>query len=398
MKVLIISHMYPTLFKENHGLFVHQQVQELINNGCKIKVISPVARVPFFLKYVKKKWLQYAKLPQNAVIDGVEVYYPRYLEFPRSIFFASSGKRMFYGINKLIKTIHDEFPFDIIHAHVALPDGWVAMKAAQKFNKPFIITIHGQDFQRTIFINKRCRFQIQDVIYHSVRTVCVSNKLKCIGVRELHIGNEKMVVIPNGINPDIFIHDSGEPKRVSFRNKIVILSVSHLIETKGVDYNIQAVFTLKKDYPKLEYHIIGDGRERQKLTRLVQDLGLQDRVKFLGQLPYNHVIKHISNCDIFSLPSWEEGFGIVYLEAMGHGIPMIGCENQGIADVVRNGVNGLLVAPKSSDAVAKALDFLLRNPKEAKRIGKRGREIVLKEYTWEKNVQRTIELYREVIC
>jgi len=101
--------------------------------------------------------------------------------------------------------------------------------------------------------------------------------------------------------------------------------------------------------------------------------------------------------DIFSLLSWREGFGVVYLEAMAHGKPVIGCQGEGIEDVIAHGKNGLLVKPRDIDSLVEALDFLLSHPEEAKAMGERARKLVLENYTWEKNAEKTIKVYKEVL-
>jgi teichuronic acid biosynthesis glycosyltransferase TuaC len=108
-------------------------------------------------------------------------------------------------------------------------------------------------------------------------------------------------------------------------------------------------------------------------------------------------MKYISKADIFSLPSLNEAFGVVYIEAMACGKPVIGCKGEGIEDFVDDKITGLLVKPKDVDSLAKALDFLLSNPDEAKAIGERARKLVMKNYTWAKNAEKTISLYQGVL-
>lgn len=116
--------------------------------------------------YLRKKW------------DDIEVYYPRYLVFPRNFLFASSGKRMYFGVSKLIEKIYQEFSFDIIHAHVALPDGFAAMLLKRRYTKPLVVTIHGQDLHVTLYRSTRCKKALTKVFEQADRVVTVSNKLK----------------------------------------------------------------------------------------------------------------------------------------------------------------------------------------------------------------------------
>jgi glycosyltransferase involved in cell wall biosynthesis len=101
--------------------------------------------------------------------------------------------------------------------------------------------------------------------------------------------------------------------------------------------------------------------------------------------------------DIFSLPSWREGLGVVYLEAMAHGKPVIACEGQGIAAVVEDNSTGLFVKPNDVETLARAMNSLLENPQRGHEIGERAKKLVLGSYTWEKNARRYIEIYEELL-
>lgn len=388
--------MYPSVFNEVNGIFVHQQIKELQRQNCEVKVISPIPWTPFPIKYLSKKWRKYSEVPPKAVKEGIEVFYPRYLEFPKNIFFASSGRRMYKGIEKTVTEIDKDFAFDIIHSHVVLPDGYCGMSIAKEYKKPLIVTVHGQDFQNTIFLNKRCQENIKKVIDFSNRTVAVSNKLKKIGEKKLKINPDKMRVIPNGINADdIFEGESELCKR--YKGKKIILSVSHLLKTKGLSLNLRAIDKLKEKYPDIFYLIIGEGEERKNLQKLTKDLNLEKRIDLLGQLPHKKVMEYISICTLFSLPSWNEAFGVVYIEAMAHAKPTIACQGEGIDGIIRDKETGLLVKPEDVNSLVEAIDFLFSNPERAEEIGERAKKMVLENYTWEKAVQKIIRIYQEIL-
>jgi hypothetical protein len=387
--------MYLSSF-DDITFFVHQQVEEIKKQGHEVRVISPIPYVPPFFKYLSKKWKKFSKNPKKMIWDQIEVYYPRYLIFPKACFFSSSGKRMYWGIKKIVAEIHKSFKFDIIHSHTALPDGYAGMFLAKKYKKPLIVTTHGQDFQQTIYKNKKCKKNIERVINFSKKTIVVSNKLKKIGEKELKIKPQKFAVIPNGINiKDIYLNKSILNKK--YKNKKIILSVSNLIKIKGIDYNLRAIAKVKEKHPKIIYLIIGDGPERNFLENLAKQLNIENLVKFLGLLPHKKTMEYFSVCDIFSLPSWNEGFGVVYLEAMASGKPIIACMDQGIDDIIENKKNGLLVNPKSEYNLFQKMDFLLSNPFWTKKIGKQAKKTVEKNYTWNHVVKNIIEVYQETL-
>jgi teichuronic acid biosynthesis glycosyltransferase TuaC len=396
MKVLVVSNMYPTAADKIRGLFIHQQVRELMRQGCDVKVVSPVPETPLLVKYISRKWKRYSDIPERERPDEVEVFHPRYLELPRTWGIASSGKRMYRGAHGVFKDLVNEFRFDIIHAHVILPDGYTAMLLSQELEKPFVVTVHGQDFQQTMHKNDRCKRIIERVISLSSKTVTVSDKLKKIAESELDIDPGRIMVIPNGIDRKDVVREK-EGANHPYKEKVVLVSVSNLVETKGIDLNIRAIGNLKKKYKDILYIVIGEGEERKKLERLVEELRVEDTVLFMGQLPHRKVLKYMERCDIFSLPSWNEGFGVVYLEAMASGKPVIGCRGEGIDGIIRHGETGMLVEPKDVASLTDTLDFLISNREESKRFGTRARKLVLDNYTWENSASALICLYRQVL-
>ena len=396
MKVLVLSHMYPSVLNEMNGIFVHEQVKTLAEKGVEVQVVSPVIWAPFPINCLSSKWKNYSNIPKRTIYEGINIWHPRYLAFPRSWFFASSGKRMYYGMRNLVTKIYQEFQFDLVHAHVALPDGFSAIMLSKAFNKPFIVTIHGEDLQITLYKGKGCKKALYKVFKNTRRVIAVSNKLKKIA--KANIGFiEKIMVIGNGVFVNNLTHDTNKIKTKNYLNQKNILSVSNLITSKGIDFNLQAVALLIDKYPDLKYQIIGDGPEKDCLKKLAVDLGINDRVEFLGRLAHKEVIKYMAKADIFSLPSWNEGFGVVYIEAMSQGRPVIGCKGEGIEDFVEDRKTGILVKPKNVDSLVKAIDYLLSNIDKAQAIGERAQRFILKNYTWEKNAEKTIKVYKEVL-
>jgi glycosyltransferase involved in cell wall biosynthesis len=396
MKVLVISHMYPSTFSEVAGIFVHKQVKELVRQGCEIKVISPIPWTPFPIQHLSLKYKRYSEIPACAVWDGIEVYYPRFLSFPRMLFFASSGRWMYRGIRALVNEIHREFPFELIHAHTALPDGYAGAMLAQTLGCPLVITIHGRDLQHTIHRSVGCREAIAYAIRSAARVIVVSRKLERLAEQFFPSEAEKLMVVSNGVDLaeiDLALKKSCQEDGDGPR----IVSVSNLMRPKGIDLNLHAIHRLCANHPTIKYIVVGDGPEFRALRALAGRLSIEDRVEFVGRVPHIRALQYIAVADVFSLPSWSEGFGIVYLEAMACGKPVIACRGEGPEDFVEHEKTGLLVKPRDVDSLVEALDFLLSNPEEAWAMGERARKVVLENYTWEKNAEKMVKLYKELL-
>lgn len=392
MKVLVISHMYPSNFNPMSGIFVHEQVKALINNGCEVKVVSPVPWAPFPLQHLNKKWKLYSEIPNKTDLEGVEVYYPRYIEFPRGFLFHKSGEFMFNGIKGTIADIYKEFEFDVIHSHVALPDGYSGMLINKEYKVPHIVTVHGQDFQQTLHKNEETKEALFKVLNSVNSIVVVSNKLKNI-VKEFKFSS-KITVVHNGISKKYI--DSYR-KDNSNKDYIEILSVSNLIPIKGIEFNIKAVSELVKKYPNLIYTIVGDGALRGELENLVKELNIEKNVAFIGRVKHEEVFHYIKKCDVFSLPSYNEGFGVAYIEAMSQGKPIIGVKGQGIEDIIINGENGFLVNPKNHEEIYNILETLIKDKDKRSEVGENAKQCVEENLTWDINADKMINIYNNCL-
>lgn len=393
MKVLIISHMYPSNFNNMSGIFVCKQAKALVENGCEVKVVSPVPWTPFPFNAIRKKWKGYNNIPEKDIIDSIEVYYPRYLEFPKGILFHRSGYFMARGIKNVINKIYKNFKFDLIHSNVALPDGYSAMLINGHFNVPHIVTIHGQDFQNTIKKNEKCREAVFKVLNTADKIITVSNKLKDIVKKQRFY--HKINVINNGIDDNDIEKDIENTKKSRIKDKIKILSVSNLKETKGIQINLRAISHLKDKYGNIQYDIIGEGEFEAQLRALAKELKLDDIVNFLGKKNHDEVLKIMSDYDIFSLPSYNEGFGTVYIEAMSRKVAVVGIEGEGIEDVIRNGYNGFLVKRKDVTSLVNVLDMLIKDDEKRNMVAANGKNTVIKYFTWNSNAKKVIKLYEE---
>lgn len=391
MKILVISHMYPSSQNETYGIFVHKQVKALAEQGVEVKVISPVPYAPWPLTLFKKKWRSYATIPKRDIFDGIEVYYARYPQFPRSLFLEHLGYFIYRGLRRLVKRISAGFKFDLIQAHVALPDGHAGYLLKKDYQVPLIVTVHGQDFQSTVNLGEKPRAKLTEVLNGADRIITVSSKLKNMVIDQPYAS--KIEVINNGIDLADIQHNGSSHKNPNQK----LISVSNLKKTKGIDLNIKAVAALALKYPGLTYYIIGDGEERQNLENLADSLKVRKNVVFLGKLSHTEVMNRMSEADIFCLPSWQEGFGVVYIEAMAQGLPVIGVKGEGIEDVIIHEQNGLLVRPQNVEDIVKALETLLKNPDLACRLAETGRQTVIHGFTWSHNAGKTLDVYQRTL-
>lgn len=394
MNVLIISHMYPNSFNENNGIFVHKQVKAMKKEfqDINVRVISPVPYTPFLFTLFSKKYRGYYNIPKKAVWDEIEVYYPRVLFLPRNISFEVDGENVYRGIKNLVSKIYKEFKFDIIHAHVALPDGYGAMLLNKNYNKSLFVTVHGQDLNYTVNFSDTCKEKVMKVINSSCKSIFVSNKLKEDAVKYSNSGNNYLV-IPNGVDEEDIVLEDCSYIREEFSNKRYILMVGNLIKTKGMDYGIEAFGKIHNKYKDLVLVVIGQGREEINLRKLATTLGIEEKVIFKGKLPHKEVMKYMKECFFFILPSYKEGFGVVYIEAMLQGKVVIGCRGQGIEDVIENMLDGMLVTPKDVNDLVFKMEYIISNDGERQSMELLAKNKVWSKYTWKRSAITLREEY-----
>lgn len=391
MKILYLSNLYPNQLNSIRGSFVRSQVSNLAKMGCRIKVVAPLPLAPFPIGVLIKKWRDCHKIPARRLDEGIEVFHPHYLLLPRNLLLNFAGWTYYLGTRKLVDRLYREWDFGLIHAHTAYPDGYAAMLFSRIFKIPFIVTIHGRDLQDTIERNAGCRKAVLEVLRSAAVVINVSNKLA--GMCWAYLGqNTKITVVGNGIEISDLYTGESQLRRAYGRQRI-ILSVGSLRKTKGHDLTLRAFKALKPEFSDIRLLIIGGGEESKNLQDLAKQLAIDDSVEFIPPQPHHKVMEYMSISDLFVLPSWSEGFGIVYLEAMAHGKPVIGVKGQGVEDFVCSGENGLLVEPFDVEGLAGAMAAVLKDVNLAGRLGEKARRMVLENYTWTISARQVRDIY-----
>lgn len=396
MRVLILSHMYPNRVSPLAGIFVRQQAVALAKLGVEVTVVAPIPWVPRLMAG-RGKWGGYPSLPPQERPDGFSVFHPRVLELPRSLFFEYYPRTYTHGLREIMDDRISR-GVDLIHAHVAHPDGAAALQFGRKYALPVVVTIHGQDFAYTLNRSRTCAESVRATLKGAAGVILVSEKLKTqYGLETWAEQLDKYKVIYNGVNLEDVVQPPNLEAAPEAEAGPRLLSVGFLRPDKGHAVVLKALPELIREFPALEYRIVGDGSERPTLERLTQELGLGGHVLFLGSLPHQEAMQEMAQCDLFVLPSWKEAFGVVYLEGMAHGKPIIGTKGEGISEILAQEEVGIAVPPKDVAALTKGIRELLQNPERAKEMGARGRELVNRRFTWQYNAQKTLEVYRAVV-
>jgi phosphatidylinositol alpha-mannosyltransferase len=211
-----------------------------------------------------------------------------------------------------------------------------------------------------------------------------------------HVPGGHYDIIPNGIDLELFSPNVA-PVSEFCDDKLNILFVGRLEAQKGVDYLIKAYQRVKKEVLDSRLIIVGPGtRLRGKYEQMVQQSGLED-VIFVGGKPQSELPRYYKTADVFCAPATGlESFGIVLLEAMAVGKPVVATDIDGYNSVLAHDVEGLLVPPRDEESLARALISLLTDESQRRLMGARGL-LKAKEYSWEYVAQRVLDYYTRII-
>ena len=379
MHIMFIPSWYSNVRNKVHGSFFKEQALELQKAGVKVTVAyNEVWPLTMLGKIHEEKGLKY------NVEDGLKTYrYKNYNYIPKNpLMFKVFNKRM----EKLYKEIvKKEGAIDIIHAQSSLWGGISAAYIAEKYNIPLVITEHSS-VERGPYVKKSYIPFICDSYKKAQKVITVGNGLK--NEIESLSGRQDIEVIGNLVDLSKFTIK----KRIK-NEKFIFFSLAFLEGEKGFDTLIKSFAKKFKDKEAVLY-IGGDGSQRSWLEALTVENGVKDQIIFLGALSRDDVSKWMNKCYCFVLPSRYETFGVVYIEALASGRPVIGALNGGAEDIINN-LNGYLIPIDDIDILAEKMievyDNIESYDEEEIRID------CLKRFSPKVIVNKIISVYKEVL-
>ncbi|RKY41051.1 MAG: hypothetical protein DRP76_00680, partial [Candidatus Omnitrophota bacterium] len=352
------------------GIYNKQQFVELAKL-CEIKVIAPLP-----LHYRER-------VPERENIDGIDTYHPRYFMIPkigRSLY----GLFFYLSLIKKVKKIYENFKFDLIFATWAYPDGFGSFLIAKTFNKPIVIKVHGSDINlyTEYFLRRK---MIAYALKNCNKVIAVSKALK-ERIVKIGVSEDKIVVIPNGVDTDLFKpleRDRCRERLGLPQDKKIVLFVGNLVPVKGVDVLVEAFARLPADMLLV---LVGDGPLKNRLQAKVKEFGIENNVIFVGRTRHEAIPYYMNACDIFCLPSLNEGCPNVILEALACGKFVVATKVGSISEIITSGDYGILVSPKNSEALAGAINKVLEKKWNPEGISKK-----VSNRNWTANAEKIYE-------
>lgn len=300
---------------------------------------------------------------------------------------------------KIIKDLIAREAIDIIHWHTLNKDA----KVMRGIQFPKGVIVHTNHFVWFREMYRAGQFaKLQRMIPFTDHIIAPSHEIEEMSRAVFPDGG--VTRIPNGVDPTSFYPDGtlGAKTRLDYGipdDHTVVVTTNRMSEEKGMGYLIDAIPELLQKYEKLSFIMAGDGPELRYFEgKISESTRNNPRVHFLGRIRNNDILPIVNAGDIFLQTSLEEGCSISVLEAMACAKPVVATLVGGNPDIVRHDVTGVMIAPKSSKAVAQGLEKLISNPDKATLYGENGKKAVHEELNWEQLTKRIVALYNESLA
>jgi len=368
----IISVPYPPC--EGIGHYIHGFCDKLIKNGHEVTIITRGN----------------CSKTQHEIVNGINVIrapfipiYPFYIHLHGAF------------VNKIFKSM--ESKIDLVHIHTPL-------SPVIKTKLPVVTTIHSSMLSdnknvkiRSVyaFLSKLSArlvsYPLEQKLISSSDMITTVSKSVANELQNYNLDSDKIKILHNGVDKDFFY-----PAEKKHDEKKQILYVGRMDREKGLFDLVESAKQICKKHSDVYFTLVGSGRDLNKLKNMVKKLGLEDRFIFTGQLDRNRLVEIYQDTDLFVFPSYHEGLPTAILEAMSCGLAIVATDVRGNKDLVNDGINGVLIPPRSPVKIAGAITVLLEDEELQKKLGKNARKTIVEKYTWDMVSDRIIECYENL--
>jgi len=395
MRVLVLSHMFPSPANAIAGIFVLEQMKALRELGVEIFVVTPTPWAPPILGFLPRV-RKYSTIPRRDNLQGFPVEYPRVLCLPRGRLFYLYGVSYYLGCLRLIRRLVNEHKIQVIHAHTIMPDGFAGVLLGRTLNLPVVCTIHGSDINLYPFRNRCTNLATRWALKRAGRLVTVSHRLR-ENVISL-AGPLEVDVVHNGADPTKFMPRCKKECRRELNlpaERTILLFVGNLVGVKGVEFLLHAFARL--GHVDAMLYLVGDGHLRKALDSLANTLGIRGSTVFVGRRPHEEIPLWLSAADCLIMPSLSEGFPTLLPEAMLCRIPIVATDVGGIPELLSHGKNAWMVPRGNVTALARGIETMLSRGDQVENIVIEAQRAASAGYTWAANAERTLAVYRAAI-
>ena len=385
--IIFLVHSYRTFQKDQiDSIFKYFKNVYVIVRYKPISSLSKFVKISGLNVHTKDYAIDLQNKPNNVHIYEAPMWY-----LPINFIYRSIGRYHFNVIDNIIKK--NNIYFDIIHSHFLWTSGYAGAILKKKYNKPLVVTGHGYDVYDLPF---RDKVWMDNILYslknaNVITTVSHKNKdiLEKIGI------NNKIHIIPNGYDDKIFYPRNKEYCRSQLNlplDKKIILSVGNLEKVKGHVNLINALPNILKYHENVLCYIVGEGSQRNYLKSTIDKLELNNKIFLIGKRPHDEISLWMNACDLFVLPSLNEGNPTVMFECLACGIPFVGSDVGGISEYIKSDELGMLSKAEDHVALSENIAKCLNNNYDSNIISSS-----VKNCTWDAVSELYLDRYREII-
>ena len=393
LRVLVLARSYPSEVFPTLGLWTEQPTIRLAER-CDVRVISPVPWCPPLpAAGALAQYARFRRIPLHDVRDGVEIEHPRFFVGPGTSLYPFEARAYAAGIARTVARLREDFPFDLVHAHLIYPEGVVAQRVARRYGVPFVVTEHAP---WTGWLD-RTGIARQAVPAARAAAALMPVSRSVLASIEAYAGDGvRARVVPVGVDELRFVLGDESDRR-----RDQILFVGWINFNKGIDILLTAMTRLAARDTPARLVLVGGSFYRN--TRLQEErlrahaatLGLGDRVQFVGRQPPDEVARLMAESAVVVLPSRAESFGAVLVEALACGTPVVATRCGGPEDIVTDDV-GTLVPVGDADSLADAIGEVLASPGRYDPAALRAS--ALERFSWDTVVDSVYDVYRQAVA
>jgi len=383
VRVLVSSaaHILSDYLLTSEGRYCYDFFNRMGKYGYQFEALSPYIRVRRSLDNVVFHQVGSIKMSPTSSM------------FARSVF---HGEFLFRALRRAKKILEEE-EINLVHHMLPAVFNYTFSPLAlldKNLKQPFIFGpasshYYGRPVTEQVFLPLTSRLH-EATVKKCDRLITITNQIKKLYTTI--VDEKKVSVIPFGVDTEVFRPSFSK----SHRDELEILYSGSLYPLKGVNHLIRAMADIVKSGLKARLTIVGDGLQKEELIKLAGELGISRCVAFEGFVPYSDMPQFYRRCDVFCFPTLGEPFGKAMIEAMACGKPVIATNVGGSTEIIRDGVNGILVPPANPRAIASAIQQM-KSEGERRKMGQEARAVAVKDFSWDTVASKYHRLYSELL-
>ena len=385
-RLLMLSWEFPPMTVGGLSRHVYDLSRYLVRHGYEVHVVTT----------------EIGDAPHEEVVEGVHVHRVHVMQPDGGEFIHWAFQLNLMMIDACQMLIDGGLKFDLVHAHDWLVS-YAAKTVKEQYGLPLVSTIHATEHGRNHGIHTDMQRYIHSLewrlTYESQRVILCSTYMQREAEAIFQLPSDKLDVIPNGVDPEMLkpsVRPVGGENEFAGSMDRVVMFVGRLVREKGVHTLLDAAPRILADFANVKFVIAGKGPMLPELVAQAERLGIRDRVHFAGFITDEQRNRLLTVAEVAVFPSLYEPFGIVALEAMAAGTPVLVSDVGGLADVVEHGRNGLKMFPDDVNSLALQVKELLGDPERAAQLAKTALQEIGK-YDWNRIAEQTIDVYRRVL-